>query len=124
MHCVKKHRYKPIRRYCDLCSRFFDQKHDIVDHISRDHLKLRLFECKRCEFKSYYKQGLEKHMLQHGLETECKVCQKRVKNMRDHLKNHVKVKCPICSKPHLRINLKRHMRTHDKKNEIKSNFVE
>lgn len=95
------HNYKHYREatwFCDLCPRSFILKRILIEHIEKDHLKLRPFRCKDCEYKSFHKISLENHMKQHDSKSECKVCHKFVKNMQKHLQGHVKVKCRICSK--------------------------
>lgn len=112
-HFFELHRLdqRNIRRYYDLCSKTFAEKRRVLIHIERDHLKLRPFKCNICKFKSYKKDSLNEHLLLHGTATECEICHNMVKNMKNHLKSHAKVKCPICKKFLSKYFLSRHIKT-------------
>lgn len=112
-HLLLKHYSKnhPTKRYCDLCPLTFEQRGRLTSHMNQTHLKLRPFKCELCEHKSYSQANLRAHMLRHGLKTECKICQKFVSNMEEHLKNHEKVKCKICSRSYSIANLPKHIKS-------------
>lgn len=100
--------------FCDLCPRSFCQKSLILQHIERDHLWLRRFECKFCKQRSYSKKTIKVHEQRHLLEVVCKLCNKTVTNMEKHMKSHAKAKCSSCSKDIPRKSLNRHMKVHTK----------
>lgn len=100
--------------FCDLCPQYFGRKTFLLNHMRSDHLGVRLFNCKLCNYRGSYKIGLRNHMLRHGSKTKCKICKKQVLHMRLHLKNHVKVECPICKKLRTKKNLRRHIEVHEK----------
>lgn len=96
--------------FCDLCPQSFFRKGLLIQHIERDHLKLRPFECQLCDYKSFGKNGLQLHMFQHSLKTECKICHKLVAKISVHLRIHLKANCPICNKMFSKDNLAIHIR--------------
>lgn len=107
----KKHKERQ-KMYCDICAQSFDLKSYLVTHIEKRHLKLRRYECNVCTYKAYFKSSLLKHKLIHRLKTECTVCHKMVADMAAHMRNHVKVSCPICQKTFSKPGLLQHIRTH------------
>lgn len=96
---------------CDLCPLSFVKKYLLARHMRKDHLN-HSFECYVCLNKFPNKRALKTHMLRHDPKTECKICHKLVTNMYEHKKNHIKLKCSICSKICSRASLSFHMRTH------------
>lgn len=102
--------------FCDLCSRSFHHKYLLSRHIKQDHLRLRPFECKICEYKTFLRPVYNRHMLIHNSKSECKVCHKSVGNMKEHSKNHDKVKCPICSEKYSKVYINYHVKTHARRN--------
>lgn len=115
LHNRNLHQNTNAYAFCDSCPRSFKRKHILLAHIRKDHLKLSRFECKLCDYKSFYSGGLKSHMLQHSSKIECKLCHKFVANMKSHLRSHKKVECPICKKLLLKMNLRKHMQVHTKK---------
>lgn len=103
-----------VKRYCDLCPQSFLRKSLITVHLVKDHLKLGRFECKLCKFKSYYKSTLNRHMVNHGPRTECKICHIEVFHLKKHMKTHIKVKCHHCSKILTEAHLPDHIKFHCK----------
>lgn len=103
--------HRKALKCCDLCPRSFICKLFLKLHIEKDHLRV-TFDCTFCSHKTYSQRLLKIHLLQHGSKTECKVCKKMVANMKHHLRSHVDVKCPICSKICSKASLKHHKRQH------------
>lgn len=110
--------------FCDHCPQPFNDKRLLVKHILQHHLRPRKFECSVCSYKAFYDHGLKVHMMRHGPKAECKICHKFVTNMKDHLKSHIKEKCPICSKIYSKNDLSRHMKTHRNRKEKKTTHHE
>lgn len=110
VHNHKKH--VGVRRYCDLCPRFFRRKFLIIQHMMSEHMHFSPFECKVCGHKSHSGVNYKKHMLRHGPKTECNICHKFVTNMYNHLQSHAKVECHVCRKCFSKNNLKKHVRIH------------
>lgn len=106
-------KYHKTDLFCDFCPNTFSKKVVLIDHIQKIHLKLRKFNCEICDFKSFYKQGLNKHMLSHGVKTECPICHKFVLNLSSHSRIHFKVKCPISDKIFVKKYLSSHMKAHN-----------
>lgn len=113
-HNKPKTTQRKVMRYCDLCPRSFAVRSEILIHIERDHLKLLPFECHICMFKSYREICLDAHLLRHKSGTECKTCGKTVTNMKEHLRTHVKVKCPVCEKLVTKLYLRAHIKSQHK----------
>lgn len=110
-----KHNYWNHRSatfFCDLCPRSFTQKYILASHFKKDHLKLRPFECKICGHKTFLAAYHRAHLLRHNSKSECNVCHKLVTNMSGHLRNHVRVKCVICSKIYSKNSINQHVKTH------------
>lgn len=101
-----------IKSYCDLCPRSFTLKSLLAHHIETKHSKLSL-NCETCGYKSFDKKLFKIHMRIHGEKTECKVCHKIVANVKGHMRNHVKVKCTICSMILTKGSLLPHMKRHN-----------
>lgn len=108
---LKRHR---VKMYCDLCPKSFDQKSLIATHLLKDHLKIWRYSCKLCEYKSYRRSTLNQHVLSHEPRTECKICHKQVLRVQQHMRIHIKVKCPDCSRILSKTNLLEHKKFHCK----------
>lgn len=93
---IRSHRIGSM--FCDLCPQSFNLKCLILRHMNQKHMRLSTFFCTVCDYKSPYVSVFKKHMLRHGMKTECKICHSLVFNMKDHLKSHLRVKCPHCGK--------------------------
>lgn len=71
--------------------------------------------------KVIWKKDWKKRMPLRGAKTLCEVCQKFVANTKEHLRNHVKVSCTICSKVITKVvksNLHNHMTVHEKRQQF------
>lgn len=112
MHMNRVHGH--VKRFCDLCPRSYSQKHFLVDHMNRVHLKRRPFECNICRHSSSTQSDLRMHLLSHKPKTECQICHKSFKFMKDHLRTHVRAKCTVCDGIVAKKNLDQHMKLHTK----------
>lgn len=84
------------------------------DHIKRKRKALLPYECDLCNYQTNRKPQLRKHMLNHKANTECNVCHKMVRDVKQHMTTHDLVECPKCSKKVARVKLKRHLKKHKK----------
>lgn len=78
----------------------------------RVHVK-KAFACNICDYKTAFKNNLEKHKTTHSAKVACPVCKKQVAAMKVHMIGHEpKVPCRICHKLFRKCSLKKHMENH------------
>lgn len=97
--------------FCDLCPSSFHDKSKLMQHMNVH--KAKQFACNVCDFRTAYKNGFENHKLRHALKEKCKICNKLVTFLKEHLKLHQPRKeCQICKKMvpayHFTDHIKRH----------------
>lgn len=88
----KNRKTKRKLQYCPLCSKEYDYKKQLMDHIRSFHKKERNTQCTICKRK-FYHRDLKKHMQHvHGeKKISCEVCGKMytcIENLKLHLKYH------------------------------------
>jgi len=88
----KNRKTKRKLQYCPLCSKEYDYKKQLMDHIRSFHKKERNTQCTICKRK-FYHRDLKKHMQHvHGeKKIACEVCGKMytcIENLKLHLKYH------------------------------------
>ncbi|CAG9802959.1 unnamed protein product [Chironomus riparius] len=89
---AKNRKMKRKLQYCPLCSKEYDYKKQLMDHIRSYHKKERNTQCTICKRK-FYHRDLKKHMQHvHGeKKISCEVCGKLytcIENLKLHLKYH------------------------------------
>ncbi|XP_041986007.1 zinc finger protein 250-like isoform X2 [Aricia agestis] len=114
-------RHSDKRFSCNICSKEYSQKHNLVKHILT-HGDYKPFSCNVCSKRFYQKENLDTHMRIHGGEKtvfKCDVCEKTFAHKRtldNHKETHSterKFSCEVCFKEFfLKRVLKAHMRTH------------
>lgn len=99
--------------FCDLCPISYHSKFKLTQHMKVHSTKK--FACNICDFKTAYKSNFENHKLRHGLREKCKICNKLVTFLKEHLKLHRHRKaCPVCKKMVAAHQFTDHVRRHDK----------
>lgn len=88
----KQTKSKKKINYCPLCSKEYDYKKQLQDHLRSFHQKVRNSECPLCQ-KKFYHRDLKKHIENvHGEKRiECDVCGKMytcVENLKLHKRYH------------------------------------
>merc|ERR1711874_45150 len=70
---------------CPYCGKQVGQ---VSRHIWEVHSKELKFECSKCEYKTYTKRQLTRHVqsVHEGIRYDCSLCGKSVFNLRDHTK--------------------------------------
>lgn len=54
--------HKDDKQVCNECGIVVGNKHNLTKHIRRIHLKIKNFECDKCEFKGFFKFNIEQHV--------------------------------------------------------------
>lgn len=125
---LKKYLKNTPKFYCDLCSKFYFIKSELVQHLKTVHCK-KIFACNVCDFKASTQYVIEKHKSIHALKDRCKICNKNVASIRKHLAtaHRPKETCPICSeefsKAYLKIHLEQHAETKFKCKDCDAGFL-
>jgi stress-induced morphogen len=107
---------------CDLCAKEYGTYHSIKHHVEEVHSDLEFkFKCKsHCE-RTFRTQTAYKMHLRLSKKEKCKICQKEVTNLSQHMikvhgTNERPYECLVCSKRFKsKGNLKMHEGIHDKK---------
>ena len=94
-HLIKFHR--KAQMYCDLCPKSFNILFQLEQHLLVFHLNM-TNDCDVCGFKAAHRKMLLKHKRKHGPKTECQICHKLVRDIKNHQKTHLTVTCKICRK--------------------------
>ena len=109
---------------CNVCLKKFMQKGHLIQHY-RTHTGEKPFACQVCDKKFAHKYTLKHHQTTHSevRSFKCSICPEgRYFKTKSQLSNHIvyhyepKFSCSYCDyKSHLKTNLKRHLLTHDRK---------
>lgn len=80
---------------CDLCGKKCSNRAHFYNHVNMMHLQpekySRAFICDICGYKANLKASLKTHLLAKACRfNDCKICNKKVKNMATHMKYHRK----------------------------------
>lgn len=80
---------KIVKIFCSQCPRYFHSQQNLDQHINRDHLNLRSYECKQCDYKTSQLSSLQGHVNRlHGAEADkkeqCQKCGLFVKDLKNH----------------------------------------
>ncbi|XP_063836962.1 zinc finger protein 454-like isoform X10 [Ostrinia nubilalis] len=118
VHGMKMRDYK-----CGYCPRVFFSSSYLRAHERRNHIKTQIFTCDVCEYSSFSKESLTRHMICHTGEKnfKCQVCKKafsRKKTLTEHMRIHNndrRFACQHCDKAFIQnCSLKGHLKTHHK----------
>lgn len=79
----RKNGSKVYSHRCQKCDKVFSKNHTLVKHMKIKHGKSQKFNCKFCNYFSYYKVNLERHTFnRHNSEkrVQCQICKKKYKS--------------------------------------------
>jgi KRAB domain-containing zinc finger protein len=103
---------------CKHCNKNFKSSGNLVRHVKAVHedKKTMKFTCEKCGRMFRERYQLEIHIHNHDATTKCKLCGRKVANLRVHLRHHaskannIQVKCPHCNKIIKKYQLPRHIK--------------
>ncbi|KAG5669478.1 hypothetical protein PVAND_017365 [Polypedilum vanderplanki] len=123
-HLVAKHQKESkIKFYsCDFCREYFFIKTKLTKHFKTRHKNGKIDEF-ICDFDGKIfltRKELSNHIKCHKAMKKCEICEKEVKDLRNHMRqvhssNNEKFECVICLKNFKKqVSLKNHLQTHKK----------
>ena len=77
---------------CSICSKSFDQKGNLKEHMLGVHLANKKFKCSLCDYEGNRKENLKMHMrgVHENLTYNCSKCEFKCKS-KEYLKNHINI---------------------------------
>ncbi|KAL0853064.1 hypothetical protein ABMA27_012839 [Loxostege sticticalis] len=123
-HLLAVHGEKQKEYKCNFCSRSFVTSSNLRSHERRNHIKSQTYTCDVCDYTSFSKDSLTRHLICHTDEKnfKCQVCKKtyaRKKTLTEHMRIHNndrRFPCQYCDRAFIqKCSLKGHMKTHHKK---------
>ncbi|XP_048003933.1 zinc finger protein 540-like [Leguminivora glycinivorella] len=119
-HLVAIHGQPQVEYKCNVCDKVYIRRYMLSQHMKRDHMEERSFECEICFAKFFARKELNTHMVKHNGARifECSVCKKayaRKKTLREHMRIHDndrRFACAVCGQAFVQnCSLKGHMKT-------------